>query len=103
MKYKFKRNADEEGYFIIENGHTMFPEDVKKRLKRLSFLEENKIELKKQNEELVETLISVTLELKKLQDTESQLKAIALILSTERIAIETLEKIKQKPIEEILG
>ena len=41
MKYKFKRNKDEEGYFIIEDGHIMFPEDVIKRLKRITYLESN--------------------------------------------------------------
>lgn len=41
-KYKFKR-VDEHGYIITEDGHTMFPEDVKTRLDRLNFLEAEKL------------------------------------------------------------
>ena len=32
-----------ERYIIIENGHTMFPEDVLTRLRRLDFLEKERI------------------------------------------------------------
>lgn len=47
MKYKFKR-VKEFGYIIIEDGHTMFPEDVIQRFKRLEYLEKEYFELFKQ-------------------------------------------------------
>lgn len=40
--YKFKR-VDSFGYIITEDGHTMFPEDVKLRLDRLNHLEAEKV------------------------------------------------------------
>lgn len=52
MNYKFKR-VEEHGYVIIEDGHTMFPEDVLMRLKRLTYLEEERIK----NRQTIHTLI----------------------------------------------
>jgi len=46
VKYKFK-NVQEEGYKILEDGHTMFPEDVRKRLNRLEYVEEENKKLEK--------------------------------------------------------
>jgi hypothetical protein len=48
MKYKFK-NVQEEGYKILEDGHTMFPEDVRKRLNRLEYVENEILKLKEEN------------------------------------------------------
>lgn len=46
-KYSFKK--DIHGYSIIEDGHTMFAEDVIKRLKRLEYLEKQHSELAKKD------------------------------------------------------
>ena len=48
MKYKVKK-VKEFGYIVTENGHTMFPQDVEQRLKRLDYLEK---EYKKHREEI---------------------------------------------------
>ena len=41
MEYKFKK-VEERGYVILEDGHTMFPDDVIKRFERLNFLEKER-------------------------------------------------------------
>ena len=40
MKYEYKKVPGYEQKKFIENGHTMFEEDVLERLKRLAYLEE---------------------------------------------------------------
>lgn len=40
MKYEYKKVTGHEQKKFIENGHTMFEEDVLQRLKRLAYLEE---------------------------------------------------------------
>jgi hypothetical protein len=40
MKYEYKKVTGYEQKKFIENGHTMFEEDVLRRLKRLAYLEE---------------------------------------------------------------
>jgi len=40
MKYEYKKVTGYEQKKFIENGHTMFEEDVLQRLKRLAYLEE---------------------------------------------------------------
>jgi transposase-like protein len=40
MKYEYKKVKGYEQKKFIENGHTMFEEDVLQRLKRLAYLEE---------------------------------------------------------------
>jgi hypothetical protein len=40
MKYEYKKVKGFDHKKFIENGHTMFEEDVLSRLKRLSYLEE---------------------------------------------------------------
>lgn len=42
MRYGF-RNVRDGGYVILEDGHTMFQEDVIKRLRRLNHLEHERL------------------------------------------------------------
>lgn len=62
IKYKYNKKTNK----FIENGHTMFEEDVLKRLKRLSYLEEQlknskaKESTSKKNSLLNDGFISVT-------------------------------------------
>lgn len=63
MEYKCER-VDQHGYIITEEGHTMFPEDVKARLDRLNFLElekrktEPRLALMREMADLIKIVIS---------------------------------------------
>jgi len=65
MKYKYKR-VKEHGYIITEDGHTMFPEDVKRRLDEKEYIKQQSqknlelaMQYQKENKELKDIISKV--------------------------------------------
>jgi len=65
MKYNYRKVKD-FGYIITEEGHTMFPEDVKRRLDELKILKKQLIQERQAKKELVEALEATVQVLKRL-------------------------------------
>jgi len=105
IKYEYKKVTGYEQKKFIENGHTMFEEDVLQRLKRLAYLEEQMKQANGVNaSEATAILPRVSNSLKAIKLTYEEAKHVNKVIRTKEDAdgeivgylLEVLMKIEQQ-------